>query len=198
MSFDLLVLAGFVYLFGLIWAVLDIVRSDFKDGATKIVFVLIVLLLPAIGVAIYMFHKRKWIILSAFLALMIGLIATSMYITANNYNKMLSDTNEVPLKKTSADDFDVGPLFAMDKIMATTKEGSNIGFSVAIELSNKEKAQIFLKEKQKIEQMVATMANTKTVDEIKRGIYKKELFEKLNTMYPDAVKNVYIVVKPTK
>lgn len=42
-----------------VWALIDILKSTFKDTATKIVWLLVVIFLPVIGVIIYYFVGRK-------------------------------------------------------------------------------------------------------------------------------------------
>lgn len=46
-----------IFIFWL-WALLDIVRSDFKDSATKIIWFILVFFLYFLGVAIYYFFGR--------------------------------------------------------------------------------------------------------------------------------------------
>ena len=47
-----------VFIFWL-WALLDIVRSDFKDSATKIIWFILVFFLYFLGAAIYYFFGRE-------------------------------------------------------------------------------------------------------------------------------------------
>ncbi|KAA6432268.1 PLDc N-terminal domain-containing protein [Rufibacter glacialis] len=42
-----------------IWALLDVLKSNFKDGATKIVWVLVIILLPFLGVLLYLLFGRS-------------------------------------------------------------------------------------------------------------------------------------------
>lgn len=42
-----------------IWAIVDIVRSEFKGSNDKVVFLLLVILLPLIGVLVYLFYGLK-------------------------------------------------------------------------------------------------------------------------------------------
>jgi len=47
-----------VFIFWL-WALIDIVRSDFKDSATKIIWFILVFFLYFLGAAIYYFFGRE-------------------------------------------------------------------------------------------------------------------------------------------
>jgi len=47
-----------VFIFWL-WSLLDIIRSDFKDSATKIIWFILVFFLYFLGAAIYYFFGRE-------------------------------------------------------------------------------------------------------------------------------------------
>jgi membrane protein DedA with SNARE-associated domain len=51
-------LLGFVVLVLWIWALIDILKSDFKDNINKIIWLLVVLLLNFLGVLLYYFIGR--------------------------------------------------------------------------------------------------------------------------------------------
>jgi len=54
-SFLLMIVLFFIWL----WAVIDILKSDFKDGATKLVWLLVVFFLPFLGFLLYVFIGRN-------------------------------------------------------------------------------------------------------------------------------------------
>lgn len=68
-----------IYVAVLIFVILDIIRSDFKDSTTKIIFILIVLLLPTLGMLIYMIYRKKWGMLFGLIMLMIILMSAYTY-----------------------------------------------------------------------------------------------------------------------
>ena len=53
----LLIGLGFVIIW--IWALVDILKSDFKDGTNKIVWLLVVFFLYILGALLYYFIGRK-------------------------------------------------------------------------------------------------------------------------------------------
>jgi len=54
-SFLLMIVLFFIWL----WAVIDILKSDFKDGATKLVWLLVVFFLRFLGFLLYVFIGRN-------------------------------------------------------------------------------------------------------------------------------------------
>lgn len=61
------ILEGF-FVFGLlsliiaifwVWALVDILKSDFKDGLTKIIWLALVIVLPLLGSILYFFIGRE-------------------------------------------------------------------------------------------------------------------------------------------
>ncbi len=56
----LLLIIGAPFLLTL-YCVIDLVRSDFKDSNTKLLFFVLVLVAPFIGSVIYLFIKRNYI-----------------------------------------------------------------------------------------------------------------------------------------
>lgn len=44
-----------------IYCVIDLIRSDFKDSSTKLLFLILVLLAPLIGSIVYLFLKRNYV-----------------------------------------------------------------------------------------------------------------------------------------
>ena len=56
----LLVLIGAPFLLT-IYCIIDIIRSDFKESSTKLLFLILVGVLPFIGSVAYLFLKRNYI-----------------------------------------------------------------------------------------------------------------------------------------
>jgi hypothetical protein len=44
-----------------IYCVVDLIRTEFKDSSTKLLFLILVLLAPFIGSIVYLFLKRNYI-----------------------------------------------------------------------------------------------------------------------------------------
>ncbi len=44
-----------------LYCIIDIIRADFKDSNSKILFLLLVLLLPFIGSVLYLFLRKNYI-----------------------------------------------------------------------------------------------------------------------------------------
>ena len=42
----------------LIWALVDIIRSDFKDGTTKLVWIIVVIFVPLVGSILYLVLRK--------------------------------------------------------------------------------------------------------------------------------------------
>lgn len=45
-----------------LYCVIDIIRSEFKDGNTKLLFLIVVLLAPLLGSIIYLVLKKNYIV----------------------------------------------------------------------------------------------------------------------------------------
>ena len=56
----LLLLVGAPFLLT-IYCVIDLIRSEFKDTTTKLLFLILVLVVPFIGSVVYLFLKRNYI-----------------------------------------------------------------------------------------------------------------------------------------
>ena len=56
----LLLLIGAPFLLT-IYCVVDLIRSDFKESNTKLLFLILVLIAPLIGSIVYLFLKRNYI-----------------------------------------------------------------------------------------------------------------------------------------
>lgn len=56
----LLLLVGAPFLLT-IYCVVDLIRSDFKDTNTKLLFLILVLIAPLIGSIVYLFLKRNYV-----------------------------------------------------------------------------------------------------------------------------------------
>ena len=52
------VLVGLIFLVLWIWALIDILKSDFKDNINKIIWLLVVFVLNFLGVVLYYFIGR--------------------------------------------------------------------------------------------------------------------------------------------
>ncbi len=48
-----------LYVGGFIWALVDILRSDFKDSVQKLVWIVVILFLPIIGTVLYFTIGRR-------------------------------------------------------------------------------------------------------------------------------------------
>jgi len=55
----MIVLIGGGFFIAWVWALIDILKSDFKDGTNKIVWLLVVFFLYILGVLLYYFIGRK-------------------------------------------------------------------------------------------------------------------------------------------
>ena len=44
-----------------IYCLIDLIRAEFKDSSTKLLFIILVLIAPFIGSVVYLFLKRKYI-----------------------------------------------------------------------------------------------------------------------------------------
>ena len=44
-----------------IYCLIDLIRADFKDSSSKLLFIILVLLAPFIGSVVYLFLKRNYI-----------------------------------------------------------------------------------------------------------------------------------------
>lgn len=56
----LLLLVGAPFLLT-IYCVVDLIRSDFKESNTKLLFLILVLIAPLIGSIVYLFLKRNYV-----------------------------------------------------------------------------------------------------------------------------------------
>ncbi len=57
---SMLFLAAGLALFVLwIWAIIDVIRSDFKDQTTKIIWIALLIFLPFLGAVIYLFVGKS-------------------------------------------------------------------------------------------------------------------------------------------
>ncbi len=57
---SMLFLAAGLAIFALwIWAIIDVIRSDFKDSTTKIIWIALLIFLPFLGAVIYPFVGRS-------------------------------------------------------------------------------------------------------------------------------------------
>lgn len=56
----LLLLIGAPFLLT-IYCVIDLIRTEFKDSSTKLLFLILVLIAPFIGSIVYLFLKRNYI-----------------------------------------------------------------------------------------------------------------------------------------
>ncbi len=60
MEIILLLLVGAPFLLT-IYCVIDLIRTEFKDSSTKLLFLIVVLIAPFIGSIVYLFLKRNYI-----------------------------------------------------------------------------------------------------------------------------------------
>lgn len=54
-----LILILFFFFFVWVWAIIDLAKSDFKDSATKILWVLFIFFIPVLGVLLYVIVGRR-------------------------------------------------------------------------------------------------------------------------------------------
>lgn len=59
---ELILLGIVVFPFVLtIYCILDILKSDFKDSNSRLLFIIVVLIAPVIGALIYLFMRRNYV-----------------------------------------------------------------------------------------------------------------------------------------